>query len=108
MGALYDDCHAAGLEDRHDRLANLRRQSFLDLEPPSEHLDHPGNLGNSQDAAVGNVANVRLSKEGRQMVLAEGENIDPTNHHHFVVILVEDSVVDDCGQGVAVSPGPEK
>ena len=53
----------------------------------------PGQFGESQHFAVGDVTDGDLADERHQMVLAHGEHLDIFDHHHLVVVFVEHGIV---------------
>ena len=64
--ALHDNRDTLGLQMLLDCIGHLGGQLFLDLQAPGEYVDHPGQLGQAHDAAIGSmrtVANVVSCKE---------------------------------------------
>lgn len=66
VGRLHDDGDALGLEDLHDGVGHLLGEALLDLEPAGEHLGDAGQLGETDDCLVGDVANVHLIVDVRE------------------------------------------
>ena len=67
-------------------LGDLRRQPFLHLQPPREHVDEPRNLAEADDLAVGNVGDVALAEERQQVMLAEAVEVDVPHDNHLVIL----------------------
>jgi hypothetical protein len=72
------------VEPRRDLLG----QALLDLRAVGEMLHHPGQLGQSEDAVAGQVADVRDADERQQVVLAHRPDRDVPGENQFVVPLV--------------------
>lgn len=83
MRTLHHHRHAARLQDLLDRHGNLLRQPLLQLQPPREHLRDPRELGEAEDLAVGNVADVHTAGERDEVVLAHGEDLDILHDNYF-------------------------
>src|SRR5262249_52271685 len=82
---LDHDSDAIWIERVHDRLRDLARELLLDLRPPREPLDHPRQLADADDAAVGYIANVSTPVKGQKVVLAHAVKGDIAEDHHLVV-----------------------
>jgi hypothetical protein len=67
---------------------DLAGEPFLGLEVAGEQLDHPGQLGQAQDALARQVADVGDTPERQQVVLAQRAQWDRPGHHQLVVALV--------------------
>ena len=93
VGALHDDRHAERFDRFHHGVANLPRQSLLDLQPAGVEFGDAGQFGETEYFAVGNVANVDVSRERYHVVFAEGVNVNVAHHDHLVVVFRKDGAV---------------
>lgn len=93
LRSLDDDGNPGGLHGLRHGHGDLLRESLLDLQPPRVDLHDPSQLAETQDLAAGQVPDGDLSVEGHQVMFAHREHLDILHHHHFVVVLVEDGVV---------------
>ena len=64
------DSHAKRMLGIVDGVFDLGRQALLNLETARVGFHHTGNLAQTGDVAIGNIAHMRLADEGNQMVLA--------------------------------------
>ena len=103
MDRLDDDADPRGLEDPVDRVRDLLGQPFLNLKPPGVHLHDPRQLRQADDAAVGNVRDVRATKEWKQMVLAQAVQLDVAHHDHVLMLFVEERIADDIFHSLAIA-----
>ena len=101
-----------GSSTRLERVGDLGRQPLLHLQPAGEHVDDPRDLAETEDAAVGEIRDVRLAEEGQQVVLAEAVDLDVPHHDHLRVRLLEDGAVDElvellvvAAEEIAKAPG---
>ncbi len=76
MFGLYDHGDPGGFETSHERLSNLRREIFLDLQSARENIDDARHFGKTDHFAVRNVSYVRPADERKQMVLAKRIELD--------------------------------
>lgn len=60
MAGLDNDGDALGLQHLGEGEGDLLGQAFLDLQAAREHFGDAGELGEADDAAVGDVADVHL------------------------------------------------
>src|SRR5215510_1192020 len=74
--ALAHDGHTHGIDLLADRFRDLVGHALLDLQPPREDVDEPRNLAQADDAALGNICDVTLAEERKEMVLAEAVEVD--------------------------------
>jgi len=84
VAAFDNDADAARCDHGIDRLRYLPRHPFLKLKPVGVSVDKARQLAKTYDPAVGNVADVRASKEGKQMVLTQTEEGDVLHDDHVV------------------------
>src|SRR5207249_1426066 len=89
--------HAAGIEHLHQRVRHLVGEALLDLEPACEHLDDAWNLREADQAAVGQVRDVRPPEERQQVVLAQRVDLDVADAHQVLMPLAVQRVPDDVG-----------
>src|SRR5262249_39369086 len=83
--ALHDHCHALRLQMRLDGVGDLLRELLLHLKALGEHVDHPGELAESDDAPVRDVADVSLPDEGDHVMLAVAVHLDIADEYELVV-----------------------
>ena len=55
--------------------------------------------------AIGNIGHVHLTKEGQNVVFAKGVELDVLDHHHLVVILMEDGRFEGGNRIHRITPG---
>lgn len=60
MTRLHNNGDTLRFEDFHDGVCDVLGEAFLDLEAPGEHVCYAGELGDSDDGGVGDVAYVHL------------------------------------------------
>ena len=68
-----------------DRLADLRRERFLHLQPAGEDVDHARQLRQADDAAVGQIGDVGDAGEGRDVVLAMAFEAHVAQQDHVAI-----------------------
>lgn len=93
LRSLNNDSNTSWLNCLCDSHSNLLRQPFLDLKPPRIDLHDPGQLTQTQNLPTGQISDGHFAVERDQVVLAHREHLDVLHHHHLVVVLVEDCVV---------------
>jgi hypothetical protein len=71
MLRFYYHGHAGGFQTIHERLGDLRRKIFLDLQTPREDIDNARHLGKANHFPVWKVSHMRATDEGKQMVLTQ-------------------------------------
>src|SRR5437764_6264077 len=75
------DGHAVGAEHGLEGVGDLLPDALLDGEAPGEQAHEPGELGDADDALMGDVAHVGAAIEGQRVVLAERVELDwPLDH----------------------------
>ena len=72
---------------------HLRRQAFLDLEPSAVHLHEPDNFADADHLLVRQVSDMAFAEKREQMMFAHAEEVYVRNDHHFIVLDVEQSIV---------------
>jgi hypothetical protein len=93
---LDHDSDTAWRDHGVNRLRYLPSQPFLDLKPVRVSVDQAGQLAETYDSTVWNVADVGAPKEGKQMVLTQTEERDVLHDHHIVVTVKgEDGITHD-------------
>ena len=68
-----------------DRLADLRREGFLHLQPPGEDVDHARQLRQADDTAIGQICNVGDPGKGRDVVLAMALEAHVAQQDHVAI-----------------------
>jgi hypothetical protein len=85
MRRPQDDANALGLEDIVDRVGDLRRHLFLNLQAPGVGLHHPGEFADANHAPARDVRHPSLTDDRGQVMLAMALEADATEHDHFVI-----------------------
>ena len=123
--ARFDyNCDTLWLKHLREGESDLFGEALLYLETASKHFGDTSELGQTDHAAVRDVADMHLYKrsvvifwycmrredvrtnlahKGNQMVLAKGEDLDVPHNDELVMVLVEDSTVDDVAQVLFVA-----
>ena len=94
VGRLDDHRHPARIEHLLDGVGDLRRQPLLDLQALGEDLDHPGELRDADDPAVGEIADPDPADDRRDVMLAMALERDAAQNDHLVIAV-------DLGKGLA-------
>ncbi len=89
VARFQHDADPPGLEVGHDQIGQIFRHAFLDLGPIGQRLDSPGEFAQTQDPPVGEIGDVGLADEGKQVMLAARREFDVLDDHHVVVDLRE-------------------
>lgn len=112
MARLNHDSDTLRLEHLREGECNLLGESLLDLQAAGKHLSDTGELGETDDAAVGDVSNVHLLKSAwgatailpavaylsgkwHEVVLAQREDLDILHYNQLIMVLVEHGAIDD-------------
>ena len=74
-----------GTQRRLDGVGDLGGHGLLRLQALGEDLHHARDLGDADDAAVGQVGDVRHAQERRHVVLAVALHADVAQHDEVVV-----------------------
>src|SRR3989344_4781274 len=77
-----------------DGLGDLLGHAFLDLNAARENIYDARNLREPDDSAVGDVSHMALAVKGKEMMLAEREEIDVFDDDHLVVFFLEGGALD--------------
>src|SRR5512139_2927035 len=85
MRGFDDDSHALRLKHIVDRVGDLSRHLFLNLQSFGIDLDQPGELTNANDTAARHIGHPRLADNGCQVMLAMAFEPNATQHNHFVI-----------------------
>lgn len=118
MGSVDHDPHTSWPDGLPYSVGNLSGQALLDLgqqmillllrhphlKPPAVHLDNPGQLGEPEHLAAGQVSDGDVAHEGDEVVLAQAggglaqgevspEHFYVLHHHHLVCRLVEHCIL---------------
>ena len=105
MFCLHHDGDAVGLETIHERLRDLGRQVFLNLQTARENIDNARHLREADDFPVRNVGNVGAADEREQMMLAHRVKLDVLNQNNLARVGIENRVVDDLFHALAIALG---
>ncbi len=103
MFRLDHDGDAAGAKRLHERVGDLQRQMFLDLQTPRKNVDNPRHFRKSNDLSARNIGDVRLPNEREQMVLTHRIKLDVFHEDNFARIGIENGIVDDLVQALPVT-----
>lgn len=102
--ARFDyNCDTLWLKHLREGESDLLGEALLYLETASKHFGDTSELGQTDYATVRDVADMHLAHKGNQMVLAKGEDLDVPHDDELVMVLVEDSTVDDVAQVLFVT-----
>ena len=99
---------AKGIEGLLEAIANLLGQVLLHLQTVGEDVHHARYLAESYDVAIGNIGHVHLAEEGQNVVFAKGIELDVLDHHHLVVILMENGRFEGGNRIHRITPGQFK
>lgn len=89
MGRFNQNDHAARIELLLDHIGNRLGHAFLNLRPPCNLVDNPGQLAQPNDLAIGQVPHMRLARKRQEMMLAHAVEFNVPNQHDFIVIFSE-------------------
>src|SRR5205814_1679113 len=89
----------------HGRVRHLVGEPLLHLEPAGKHLDHAWDLGETDQAAVRQVGDVRPTEEGQQVVLAQRVDLDVAHAHQVLVPLAVQGITDHVRDALFVPSG---
>ncbi len=85
--ALDDDAEGFGFDVLVERICDLRREPFLDLQAPREDVNETSELAQAHDLLVRDVADMRDTHKREHVMLAEGADLDVLLHHDLVVVF---------------------
>src|SRR5271169_4182558 len=85
MRRFEDDCDPLRFKDIIDRIRDLSRHLFLDLQTLSVDLNHAGELADANHTAAWNISHPSLPDDGRHVMLTMAFEADTTQHNHFVI-----------------------
>src|SRR5947207_13691180 len=77
----------------------------MDLQPASKDINNACHLRKTDHSAIRNVSDMRLADERQQMVFAQGIKLDVFHEDDLARFRVEDRVIDDVVQVLAVTIG---
>jgi hypothetical protein len=101
--ALHDYGDTEGFDRFHNSVGNLACQSFLYLQALGVQFGNPGELGQTENLAVGNVSNMDATGKRDHVVFAQTMNVNVADHYHFGVIFVKDCAVGDVFRAFVVA-----
>ena len=90
VGRFQHHGHPARSENRVERLRDLTGQALLHLKAPREHVDQARDLGEADHPARGEVGHVGAAVEGKQVMFAQGEELDAPHEDHVFTVFFED------------------
>src|SRR3989454_871682 len=93
------------IEAYHQRVRHLVGETLLHLEPAGKHLDHPWDLGETDQATVRQVGDVGPAEKGQQVVLAQRVDLDVAHADQVLVPLAVQRVTDHVRDGHVVAAG---
>ena len=85
MRSFDDDCNTLRIKDIIDRIGDLSRHLFLDLQTLGLDLNHAGELTNANHTAAWNISHPSLPDNGRHVMLTMTLEADAAQHNHFVI-----------------------
>mmetsp|Transcript_7492 Transcript_7492/g.20239 ORF Transcript_7492/g.20239 Transcript_7492/m.20239 type:complete len:278 (-) Transcript_7492:320-1153(-) len=103
VSAFDDDGNTQWFDGLNDGIGDLAGETLLDLQAAGEDLGNTGELGESENLAVGDVSDMDASCEWHHVMFAETVDVDVTHDDHLVVVLLEDGLVGDVLAGEVVS-----
>jgi len=95
VAGFHDNTHSSGFENAHERVRNVIRESFLDLQAVGKHVYDPGDLRKAYNLSLRDVRNMRLSEERQHVMLAKRIDFYVANEDHTVMRFLENRAVDD-------------
>lgn len=102
---LDHDRHAHGLERIFESGGDLGGQALLDLQSPGEQVHDSRDLADTDDFAVGDIADVGFSEKWHEMMFAKTENLNIFDDDHFIVFFLKNGPVQYVVQGFPVPFG---
>ena len=107
MLCLDDDGDTRRLQYFHQRIGDLHSQLLLDLQPPGEDIDNARDLGQADYPAFRDIGDVRLSDEGKKVVLTHRVELDVFHENDFARVGIVDRAVNNFVEILPVSIGQE-
>lgn len=114
MAGFCNDGDALRLQHFGEGTGDLLREPFLDLKSPREHFDYSGDLGKTNQLAVGDVSDMHLAllacnlgtggrwsylpRERHEVVLAKRKELNVFHDYHLIIVFVKHSAVHDSVQ----------
>lgn len=105
LRSFHHNGHSSGVHSFQDSYSYLFSKSLLNLQPSGVDFHYSGKFAQSQHFARWKVSNGNLPVEGHQMMFAHGKHFNVFHHYHFVMILIENCIVQDFLQALIVSFG---
>ena len=93
--AFDNDGHSQWLDRFDNGIGDLSRQTLLHLKSARIEFGNSRKFGQAQNASIGNVSNMNHARKWHHVMLAQGVNINVTDHDHFVVVFQKDGIVRD-------------
>src|SRR5436190_7759138 len=100
----FDDDSDTGRPQRlHQRVGDLDSKVLLDLEPAREHVHNARHFRQTDDFSIWNVGDVRFPYERQEMMLTHGVKLDVLHQHDLARLGIEDRVVNQSVEALAVT-----
>src|ERR1700730_5221570 len=85
MRRLEDDRNTLRFKDIIDRIGDLSRHLFLDLQTLGVDLKHASELADANHATAWNISHPSLPDDGRHVMLTMALEANATQHNHFII-----------------------
>jgi len=86
----FDDAGGAdGVEFFHESVGDLGGEAFLNLWPAGVAVDEAGEFAQTDDFPIGKIGNMGPAGEGKEVMFAEGMELDIAKEDDFVVSFAE-------------------
>jgi hypothetical protein len=102
-----DDGDPKRLKRILDDITDFEGQAFLYLQAAGKHIHDTGEFAQANDAAIGDISNVRLAKKGQHVVLAHGIHLYVFDDDHFGVVLFEHGRAQNGSRVLGIALGEE-
>src|SRR5690606_36937732 len=96
MLRFYNYGYSERVKGFFDCVHDLDRKAFLYLESSRVHINHACKLAEAGDPSVGNVCDVCLAEERKDVMLAHAEEFDILHENHFAHGFVKLRGVENC------------
>ena len=105
MFCFHDNADATRLQTFHERVGDLDRELFLDLQSTSENIDNARDFGQANNFSVRNVSDVCSTDEWQQVVLTHRIKLDVFDENDLAGVGSEDRFVYDLVEVLPVTVG---
>ncbi len=95
--------HTFRLQHLVDKLRDLMRHPFLNLQTPREHIDNTRYFRQPNHFAAGNIGDVSATNKRQHMMFAQAVKFDVAHNHHIIIIDTKNSIVNELDRVSAVA-----